>query len=384
MTKHVNAVSELAENVATPFENAQAMPVSAYTSEEFLALEQSEIFSRSWLCAGRADALKRAGDYMTIEIAGEPIIVLRDREGELRALSNVCRHRMSVLLEGRGNVRTITCPYHAWTYSLDGSLRGAPAMEKNDSFCKNDVSLPAIRCEEWLGWIMVTLDPDLPSVAESLADVDTLVGYLNMGDYVQTFSEEHRWNTNWKILAENFMESYHLPMCHAGTIGGASKLQDMVCPEGFPGFNYHHILKDDSVPLALAHRSNTVLEGDQRRRTWLLAIYPSLMITLTPGYFWYLSLLPDGPGGVKIIYGGGMSPEFMNDPKAEEHFAALKGLLDHVNEEDRGCTERVWKGLQSKFAKPGALSHLERPNYEFATWISNKVSAKERAPGDPI
>ena len=374
MTKHVDAVSELAENVATPFERAQAMPVSAYTSEDFLALEQSEIFSRSWLCAGRADALKKPGDYMTIEIAGEPIIVLRDREGELRALSNVCRHRMSVLLEGRGNVRTITCPYHAWTYSLDGSLRGAPAMEKNDSFCKNDVSLPAIRCEEWLGWIMVTLDPDLPSVAESLADVDTLVGYLNMGDYVQTFSEEHRWNTNWKILAENFMESYHLPMCHAGTIGGASKLQDMVCPEGFPGFNYHHILKDDSVPLALAHPSNTALEGDQRRRTWLLAIYPSLMITLTPGYFWYLSLLPDGPGGVKILYGGGLSPEYMNDPKAEEHFAALKGLLDHVNEEDRGCTERVWKGLQSKFAKPGALSHLERPNYEFATWISNKVS----------
>ena len=376
MTKHVDAVSELAENVATPFERAQAMPVSAYTSEDFLALEQSEIFSRSWLCAGRADALKKPGDYMTIEIAGEPIIVLRDREGELRALSNVCRHRMSVLLEGRGNVRTITCPYHAWTYSLDGSLRGAPAMEKNDSFCKNDASLPAIRSEEWLGWIMVTLDPDLPSVTETLADVDTLVGYLNMGDYVQTFSEEHRWNTNWKILAENFMESYHLPMCHAGTIGGASKLQDMVCPEGFPGFNYHHILKDDSVPLALAHPSNTALEGDQRRRTWLLAIYPSLMITLTPGYFWYLSLLPDGPGGVKILYGGGLSPEYMNDPKAEEHFAALKGLLDHVNEEDRGCTERVWKGLQSKFAKPGALSHLERPNYEFATWISNKVSAK--------
>lgn len=376
MTKHVDAVSELAENVATPFERAQAMPVSAYTSETFLALEQSEIFSRSWLCAGRADALKRPGDYMTIEIAGEPIIVLRDREGALRALSNVCRHRMSVLLEGRGNVRAITCPYHAWTYSLDGSLRGAPAMEKNDSFCKKDVSLPAIRCEEWLGWIMVTLDPDLPSVAETLSDLDTLVGYLNMGDYVQTFSEEHRWNTNWKILAENFMESYHLPMCHAGTIGGASKLQDMVCPEGFPSFNYHHILKDDSVPLALAHPSNTVLEGDQRRRTWLLAIYPSLMITLTPGYFWYLSLLPDGPGGVKILYGGGLSPEYMNDPKAEAHFAALKGLLDHVNEEDRGCTERVWKGLQSKFAKPGALSHLERPNYEFATWVSNKVSAR--------
>ncbi|WP_180898274.1 aromatic ring-hydroxylating oxygenase subunit alpha [Martelella soudanensis] len=376
MMTHVDAARALAENVAAAFDHARAMPVSAYTNEDFLALEQSRIFARSWLCAGRADALKNPGDYMTMEIVDEPIVILRDRNGVLRAMSNVCRHRMSVLLEGRGNVRVITCPYHAWTYSLDGSLRGAPAMEKNGSFCKADTKLPAIRCEEWQGWIMVTLDPDLSSVAESLSDVDDLVGYLKMDNYVETFREEHRWNTNWKILAENFMESYHLPMCHAGTIGGASKLEDMVCPEGFPAFNYHHILKDDSVPLALAHSSNTELEGDQRRRTWLLAIYPTLMITLTPGYFWYLSLLPDGPGGVKILYGGGLSPEFMNDPNAEEHFAALKVLLDHVNDEDRGCTERVWKGLQSKFAEPGPLSHLERPNFEFATWISKKVSAE--------
>ncbi|WP_172331075.1 aromatic ring-hydroxylating dioxygenase subunit alpha [Mangrovicoccus sp. HB161399] len=369
----IPAAAELARNVATPFERAEAMPVSVYTSPDFLAREQSEIFAKSWICAGRGDALAAQGDYLTLEIAGEPLIVLRDGDGRLRAMSNVCRHRMSLLLEGRGNVRTITCPYHAWTYNLDGSLRGAPAMERNGSFCKSDTRLPEIRAEEWKGWILLALDPGLPPPEEVLGGLDGLVGYLGMENYTETFREEHRWNTNWKILAENFMESYHLPMCHSGTIGGASKLSEMVCPEGFPGFNYHHILKDGRVPLALAHPSNAVLEGDDRRRTWLLALYPSLLITLTPGYFWYLSLMPDGPDHVKILFGGGLSPDFMADPEAEAHFAALKTLLDEVNDEDRGCTERVWKGLQSRFARPGALSHLERPNYEFARWISERI-----------
>ncbi|RWR28540.1 (2Fe-2S)-binding protein [Sinirhodobacter populi] len=372
MNRH-DPVADLAASVAVPFEQAQAMPVSVYTSPDFLALEQDRIFARSWLCAGRADALKVPGDYLTLEIAGEPVIVLRDQEGALRAMSNVCRHRMSVLLEGRGHARVITCPYHAWTYSLDGSLRGAPAMELNSSFCKQDIRLPAIRCVDWQGWIMITLDPDLPDPAVQFADVDGLVGYLDMGSYVETFREEHRWNTNWKILAENFMESYHLPMCHGGTIGGAVKLRDMTCPEGFEAFNYHHILKDDSVPLALAHPANTALTGEERNRTWLLSIYPSLLITLTPGYFWYLSLMPDGPDHVKILYGGGLSPDFIADPQAEAHFRALKALLDDVNDEDRGCTERVWRGMQSRFATPGALSHLERPNFEFARWIFDKV-----------
>jgi phenylpropionate dioxygenase-like ring-hydroxylating dioxygenase large terminal subunit len=268
------------------------------------------IFARDWLCAGRADALAEPGDYMTMEIAGEPVIILRDRDGALRGLSNVCRHRMSTLLEGRGNVRAIVCPYHAWTYNLDGSLRGAPAMALNESFCKEQISLPKVRVENWLGWIMVTLNPDAPAPHETLKDVEALVGYLDMGRYQEHFRQEFRWATNWKVLAENFMESYHLPVCHAGTIGGSVDLLKMTCPEGSPAFNYHYIMKNDTVPLSLAHPSNTTLQGDERRITWLLSIYPSLLITLTPGYFWYLSLTPDGPGHVKVLYAGGMSADW--------------------------------------------------------------------------
>ncbi|MDR7126806.1 Rieske 2Fe-2S domain-containing protein [Pseudotabrizicola sp. 4114] len=376
MTRHDPDLSPLAElraNVAQPFERATAMPKSVYTSPDFAALEQQHIFAREWLCAGRADALPNPGDYLTMEISGEPIIILRDREGTLRGLSNVCRHRMSTLLEGRGNTRAIVCPYHAWTYNLDGTLRGAPAMTLNEGFCKDQIALPKVRVENWLGWIMVTLNPDAPAPTEALSDVENLVGYLGMEHYVEAFREEFHWNTNWKVLAENFMESYHLPVCHADTIGGTVDLLKMTCPEGFPAFNYHYIVKNDSLPLTLAHPSNTTLTGDERRITWLVSVYPALLITLTPGYFWYLCLTPDGPGKVHVLFGGGLAPDWAADPQAPAHFAALKALLDDVNVEDKGCVERVYRGLCADMSSPGALSHLERPNFEFATYIAGKM-----------
>lgn len=369
----MNAMQELAENVSVPFDRARAMPRSVYTSQEFLDQELQHIFRKDWLCAGRASSLPNPGDYTTMEIAGEPIMIVRDQNGVLRAQSNVCRHRMSILLEGRGNTKSIVCPYHAWTYSLDGKLRGAPAMDKNDSFKKSEICLPQVRCEDWQGWIMVTLNPDAAPVSEALKDIDTLVGHYKMENYVESFRETHRWNTNWKVLAENFMESYHLPVCHAGTIGGTVDLNEMTCPEGAPAFNYHWIMKNETFALTLAHPDNKHLEGEDRRKTYLLSIYPALMITLTPGYFWYLSLHPDGPDHVNILYGGGLAPEFREDPESEKHFAELKNVLDRVNDEDKGCTESVFKGLSSDLGDPGPLSHLERPNFEFAQYINARI-----------
>jgi phenylpropionate dioxygenase-like ring-hydroxylating dioxygenase large terminal subunit len=352
-----------------PFERARAMPPSVYTTQAFVDLELEHVFRKEWFCVGRADSLSVPGDYVTFDLAGQPMMVVRDHDGALRAQSNVCLHRMSTLLEGRGTTRTIVCPYHAWTYTLDGKLRGAPAMTLNRDFCKEHYRLPQIRCEEWLGWIFVTLNPKAPPVAERLQGVASLVAGYDMTNYTESFFEEHVWDTNWKVLAENFMESYHLPVCHAGTIGGLSRLEEMICPPGLPAFNYHTILKDDSLRIAMAHPSNTRLQGDARRTTFLLALYPSLMITLTPGYFWYLSLHPEGPGQVRIRFGGGMSDDYKDDPDAQENFVALKALLDAVNVEDRGCTEKVYRGLCADLAEPGHLSHLERPNYDFARYL---------------
>jgi len=371
----MSAMDDLKENTSLPFDKARAMSPSVYTDHNFLDAELSKIFSRDWFCVGRADALAKPGDYLTLDLADQPILVLRDSTDKLRAMSNVCRHRMSTLLEGRGSIRAIVCPYHAWTYNLDGTLRGAPAMNQNTAFCKSDVVLPNVACEEWLGWVFVSLNPEAVPVVSELEQVQDLVGDFGMENYTETFFETHVWNTNWKILAENFMESYHLPVCHAGTIGGLSKLDEMICPPGQASFNYHTILKDDKLKIALAHPNNKNLQGDRRRMTYLLAIYPSLLITLTPGYFWYLSLHPKGVGQVQIAFGGGMSPDYVDDPDAQAHFTQLKKLLDEVNFEDKGCTEKVYRGLCSAMATPGHLSHLERPNYDFAQYLNDKVQS---------
>ena len=377
MTK-TDPVSELLQNVRGPFESARAMPPSVYTSSEFLQHELDNVFAKEWVCVGRANTLAQPGNYLTYELAGQPIFVVRDEDGSLRAMSNVCLHRMSTLLEGSGTKRVISCPYHGWTYNLDGTLRGAPAMTRNDGFCKDNYRLPKVRCEEWLGWIMVTLSEAAPSVADQLTEVEHLISDYEMSGYVETFHEDHIWDTNWKVLAENFMESYHLPVCHAGTIGGLSKLDEMICPAGKRTFNYHTILKNEDLSIALAHPDNTRMVGERRRTTYLLAIYPSLLITLTPGYFWYLSLHPHGAGQVRISFGGGMAPEYIGNADSEANLAQLKELLDEVNVEDRGCTERVYKGLSTKVANPGHLSHLERPNFDFAQYLADKVGGFER------
>ena len=371
--------AELLEAAQRPFPDAKSMPPSVYTSPAFLAQEIETIFSKEWMCVGRSSGLSQVGDYLTYELAGQPVMVLRDQTGVLRALSNVCLHRMSTLVEGVGNKRAIVCPYHAWTYGLDGRLRGAPFMTETTGFCKDDYVLPSIRCEEWLGWIYITLDRERPSVATTLAPVAEMVSDYGMENYVECFRETHVWDTNWKVLAENFMESYHLPVCHADTVGGHSKLSEMECPPGLAAFNYHWITKEASLPIGNAHPSNTRLEGRWRKTTALLALYPSHLITLTPGYFWYLSLHPKSTGQVAMIFGGGLSPEFMADPRADEYVATLKTLLDEVNVEDRGCTEKVFRGLNAATARAGHLSYLERPIYDFMHYLADRTTGFDRS-----
>ncbi|EON11415.1 MULTISPECIES: aromatic ring-hydroxylating dioxygenase subunit alpha [Pandoraea] len=357
-----------------PFDDARAMPPGVYTSPEFLAREQRDIFAHEWQCVGRASVLAAPGDYLSAQIGDQPIVVVRDEQMQLSAMSNVCLHRMSVLLEGRGNVRRIVCPYHAWNYSLDGKLKGAPMMDQQAGFCKERYQLPAIRCEQWQGWIYVTLDNDAPPIGTQLAGLTELIAPYGMTDYIETFYEEHVWDTNWKILAENFMESYHLPMLHRATVGPHSKLEEMECPPGHPAFNYHWITKEATLPIGNAHPDNTRLEGHWRKTTALLAIYPTHLVTLTPGYFWYLVLQPRGVDRVHIRFGGGLSPEFIADEAANAHMVTLKALLDEVNAEDRRGVEAVFRGVHAPLAKPGHLSRLERPNYDFARYLAAKLA----------
>jgi choline monooxygenase len=370
-----SAARELRQVANRPFGKAVALPPGIYTSERFRALELERIFTKEWICVGRASAVREPGAYLTYEIADQPLFVMRDQDRRLRAFSNVCLHRMSTLLAGQGTVKAIVCPYHGWNYSLDGTLRGAPHMEKSAGFRRESYRLPELRCEVWEGWIYVSLNPDIAGVAGRLKPLHDLVGRYRMAEYVETFREELIWNTNWKVLAENFMESYHLPVLHRATVGGHSRVEEMDCPAGGDTFNYHWITKEASLPIGNAHPANRHLDGHWRKTTALITVYPSHLITLTPGYFWYLVVHPRGVGRVHILYGGGMAPEFVADERGAEYLARVKTLLDEVNEEDRRCVEAVFRGIGAGLAKGGHLSHLERPNYEFGRYLARQVAS---------
>jgi phenylpropionate dioxygenase-like ring-hydroxylating dioxygenase large terminal subunit len=352
------------------------LPPQAYTDPDFLALEQQRIFAEGWVCVGRADTLRDPGDYFATSVAKEPVIVLRTDTGDIQALSNVCRHRMSLLLEGRGNVSRIICPYHAWTYSLDGRLRGAPAMEQSESFNAKTICLPSVRCEIWEGWMFLSLNSEAPALDSLFREAATLVADWGMADYVETFCEEQRWHGNWKQVAENFMESYHLPICHAGTVGGGVNLRQLAPSVLHKQFNYHCVVGDGSRRLTTAHPENTRLCGEQRYTTLVMALYPSLMITLSPGYFWYLCVTPSGVSSSEVIFGGGMAPEFAADPDAQALLEETRALTSAILAEDRICVERVCRGTQARLAKGGPLSHLEVGNQGFARWVIDQTGGR--------
>ena len=157
----------------------------------------------------------------------------------------------------------VVCPYHGWSYNLDGCLRGAPAMKKNECFKASDYRLPQFRCEEWLGWIMVTLNPDVAPAAEVYREVEDMIADFQMERYVEILQRGFLWDTNWKVLAENFMESYHLPVCHAGDDRRTVEAQRDGLPAWAEDVQLPHDPEGPSFKIGVAHPSNTVLAGRQ-------------------------------------------------------------------------------------------------------------------------
>ena len=377
-------LAELGRLAALPLEQATAMPPGVFTSEDFLALEQREIFAKEWLCAGRADAIPNPGDYLTYRIGDQPVFVIRGTDSSVRCFANVCRHRMMRLLEGTGNCKRIVCPYHAWTYRLDGQLIGAAYMEKSAGFDKTKVCLPEIRCELWQGWIYVTLDPDIAPVAERFAALHDIVAHYRMADYVQIVQEDHVWNTNWKCLTENFMEGYHLPVAHRRTVGGYFPAREtrFSDAEADNAFTFQWFVKRPDAPVGGAHPDNTRLTGEWCQTSVMPTIFPSHMISLAPDHFWYLSLQPRGTDQVEIRYGAAFAPEVLDaaeDP--DELIRQTKAFLTQVNEEDRFVVEGIFQGVRAPLSRPGPLSWLERENHDFARYLARRLSVAARSPG---
>jgi len=363
----------------SPFSAADTIPPLLYRSPEVHALEMQRIFAREWLCPGLAADIPKPGDYITFSIGDQPVLTIRGRDGVIRSFSNVCLHRMMPLVEGRGSCgNKLVCPYHAWTYDTEGKVIGAGHMGGRDpAFDKKQFRLPELRTEIWQGWLYVTLNAEAPPVAELLSGLLPVVERYRMEGYLPVVHQDHVWETNWKLLNENFMEGYHLPVAHKATVGAWFPVEDTEFPEEvFDAFTYQTFTKDESATYGRAHDSNTRLEGKWRYTSILPTVFPTHMYVLAPDHLWYLSLRPKGVGQVHVRFGVALAPE-VYEALGETRDAWVKELVDffdRVNAEDKFVVEGIFKGSKAPLASRGPLSWLEREIHDFARYLDAKLN----------
>ncbi len=372
-------LDDLRRTAALDFSAARSAPPSVYHHPDFLALEADKIFKQEWICVGRTAEIPNTGDYLTYEIIDQPVFVIRQKDKSIAAFANVCAHRCAKLLNGKGCSSRISCPYHSWTYALDGQLIGAPYMEQTPGFDKADYHLALVRSEIWEGFIYVTLNDELAPVAERLKGLHEIVGQFRMADYEPVFEGDEIWNTNWKCLVENFMDAMHIHRVHKDSFAKDGIAEDFTtCFAGDPYFTWHHIEAKSDAGRGFAHESNTWLSDEYRSRILLLGLFPNHTIQLQPDMMWYLSIMPQGTSRVRIRWRVSIPREILdNSPDREKIIADLKELLTQVNSEDRPVVEGLFQATASTLARAGPMSHLERNVYEFDRYIARKLIAKE-------
>ncbi|HEY7698778.1 MAG TPA: SRPBCC family protein, partial [Vicinamibacteria bacterium] len=195
---------------------ATTIPSSWYLDPAFLERERERIFLGSWQWVGRAEDVSRSGEYFAADVSGEPIIVARDLDSRLLGLSNVCRHRAALVAQGKGSGKLLQCPYHGWTYGLDGKLRRAPEMEGAEDFEVEKVCLPGVRVEEWGPLVFANLASSGPSFRETAPAIAEEVERAGFPIEKMRFRERREYvvEANWKVYVDNYLEGYHIPMIH--------------------------------------------------------------------------------------------------------------------------------------------------------------------------
>lgn len=379
-------LKSLAVSAHKPLGQATAMHPGLYRSEQVLELEKAEIFAKEWLCLGRTADIPSPGDYLTFAIGDQPVVAFRTTSGAVKTHANVCLHRMMRLLDGCGHVKRIVCPYHAWTYDIDGRLIGAPHMTgrqggEASAFKAREHKLPEIRTELWQGWIYVTLNPRAPSVATMLEPLALVTDRYAQEHYIPVAREDYVWDTNWKLLTENFMESYHLPVAHKATVGAWFPVETNGFPEKtFDHFTYQTFTKNQDAVYGLAHRSNTRLDGVWRHTSVMPTVFPTHMYVLAPDHLWYLSLRPRGTGQVDVRFGVAVAPERYAALDDKEAFVRETiAFFDKVNAEDKLVVAGIYEGAKAPLSTPGPLSWMEREIHDFIGYLARRLGRPEKA-----
>lgn len=378
--------AKLARSLA-PFGESSMLPREAYVNEEVFAWEQRHLFEAGWLCIGRSQEISKPGDQRAVSVGRSGVFLMRDQSGELRAFANACRHRGHELLpcgQEAVNRPIVVCPYHAWSYHLDGKLRMTPGYDSH-TFDMSTHGLVQLPCAEWHGWIFVDASGEALPIENHLAGLEELVAPYEPERLVTIGRHEYVVNANWKIMNENYQECYHCPMIHP-ELCNASPPQS--------GENYVHPsegawvggwmeIREGMATMSLDGRSSgTVLRGleaEAQRRVEYLGVFPNLLISAHPDYVMTHVLTPLGPDRTRIECTWAFSPEDAEREGFDPSFAV--DFWDVTNRQDWLACESVQRGLSSPRAIPGPMSTDEDGVYQFVTMLARAYSGQRIVAG---
>ncbi|MFO0997723.1 MAG: aromatic ring-hydroxylating dioxygenase subunit alpha [Alphaproteobacteria bacterium] len=366
---------------------AESLPPWCYTDPSFFEREVERVFKRCWNFIGRVERVPQPGDYVTFDFAGIAVIVLRDREGTVRAFANSCRHRGAKLLEdGRGNCRAIKCPYHSWVYALDGTLTGAPEMEDSKGFEKAAHGLMPIRLELWAGFMFICFDNDAPALSVQLGDLPERLAPYRFEDMRPTFRREYDLACNWKVQVENFLEYYHTPFVHlrsvyqqpVGFLGqkaGAAMVN--IPPDRGTGETIFMFMGHEGSR-ALLHGDTGFpfapqLEGKLSKGTYSGCIFPAGMFSCHQDCMWFLEIYPIAVNRTKVVQVGCFPKDTVARSDFEEVAQRYYKRWDRVMGEDAALLPHQQRGLENPLARPGPVCHVEDKIHRIRQMLIERV-----------
>jgi len=335
-------------NDSAPLAEAYTIPAPWYTDPRIAQLELQNVFSRAWQAVGRLEQVEQPGQYVTATVAGEPVVVVRGSDNKLRAFFNVCRHHaMTVMNEPCGHTPHLRCPYHGWTYNLEGELRGMTEFEGVLHFDRAQNGLVPIRVETWEKFIFVNLDPQAGSLRDFLGALVKLAQPLGFADLKFVERRSYTLDCNWKVYVDNFLDGgYHVPHMHKGLNSVLDYTNytienvDRCCVQSSP------VAVDSNSEASAANTR----KGDRAYYFWQ---YPNFMLNWYEGYLDTNLVLPLGVNRCEVIF------DFYFGDTGESNMPYVResmGVSELVQQEDIVICAGVQRGLSSRAYKAGRLS----------------------------
>jgi phenylpropionate dioxygenase-like ring-hydroxylating dioxygenase large terminal subunit len=351
---------------------SRTLPQRYFISPEIFAQELTAILSAQWILVGHQSQIANAGDYFVQEVlpspqgygvtgAGESLIIARDREGSLRGFYNVCRHRGTRLCEDRsGHSSTIQCPYHAWTYGLDGRLIGVPHMESVPGFDKADYSLHTVNLALWEGFIFVNLADDPIALEKWFAPLAGKFSQWNMPQLRSARRIEYDVRANWKLMFENYSECYHCPGVHPmlSKVSPYDSAENDLTEGPFLG-GFMKVNKGKSLTMSGNACALSVGDGNDLQHVFYYSIFPNMLLSMHPEYVMVHQLWPQSPERTLILCDWFFHPEAATatDPGYNPNDAIE--FWDMTNKQDWHVCELSQQGISSRAYQPGPYSPRE-------------------------